>query len=325
MDIAIIGAGPTGLFGAFYAGLRGMTVGLVDSLDEPGGQLAALYPEKFIYDVPGFPEVRAKELVDRLVAQADHYRPTYHLGREVEGLRLDPAVGAYLVQTAGGTLWARTVLIAAGVGAFRPKRLAVPDAERYEGRGLMYAVQSAEAFRGKRVLVVGGGDAAVESANRLAGVARHTTLVHRRDAFRADEESVAQMRAGPTRVLASHELRRLTGDDSLRQAIVYDNSIGLEEVIDVDAALVHIGLESSLGAIADWGLELRGGTIVVDHTMTTNRPGVFAAGDVCAYPGKIKLLANAFGEASTAVNHAAKFIDPSASVFPGHSTNMRRQ
>jgi thioredoxin reductase (NADPH) len=181
-----------------------------------------------------------------------------------------------------------------------------------------------EDFRGKRLLIVGGGDSAVDWANTLAEVTAEQTLIHRRDAFRAHEDSVAQMFAGRTRVLTFHELRGLAGEGRVRQATVYDNKSKKEQLLEVDEVLVNIGFESSLGPIAEWGLDLQGGQIVVDHTMMTNRPGIFAAGDVCAYPGKLKLLATGFGEACTAVNHAKRFLDPEANVFPGHSTNLRR-
>ena len=322
LDLAIIGAGPTGLFAAFYAGLRGMSVALIDSLAMPGGQLATLYPEKMIYDVAGFPAVRAKDLAARLVEQADYYRPTYHLGHPVLGLDVDGR--GHVVRTGGGAYPARAVLIAAGVGAFTPRKLALPDVERFDDRGVEYGLRDVDHCRGKRDLIVGGGDLAVEWANALAPVTASQTLVHRRDVFRADEEAVSRLRAGPTRLLTSHEVRRLEGDDVVRRAIVYNLSSKQEEVIDVEVVLVNLGFESSLGAIADWGLALQGGQVVVDHTMMTTRPGVFAAGDVCTYPGKLKLLATAFGEAASAVNHAAKFLDPAANVFPGHSTNLRR-
>jgi thioredoxin reductase (NADPH) len=324
-DLTIIGAGPTGLFAAFYAGLRRMRVQLVDSLPDPGGQLATLYPEKYIYDVAGFPAVRAKDLVARLVEQANQYHPTYHLGQQVRELHHNPETGVYTIHTDRAAHPTRAILIAAGVGAFRPKTLPLTEAARFEGRGLAYAVRHVDDYRGKRLLIVGGGDSAVDWANTLAPVTAQQTLIHRRDAFRAHEDSVAHMLDGPTRVLTFHELRALEGDDHLRRAIIYDNRSSEGQEIDVDAVLVNVGFESSLGPIAGWGLELRGGQVVVDHTMMTSRPGVFAAGDVCAYPGKLKLLATGFGEACTAVNHAKKFIDPKAALFPGHSTNLKQQ
>lgn len=323
-DLTIIGTGPTGLFAAFYAGLRRMAVELVDSLTTPGGQLATLYPEKLIYDVAGFPAVRAKDLVARLVEQADQYRPAYHLGEQVRELHQDPESRVFTIVTDRGRHPTRAALIAAGVGAFRPKTLPLTEAGRFEGKGLAYAVRHVDDYRGKRLLIIGGGDSAVDWANTLADVTASQTLIHRRDAFRAHEDSVERMHAGPTRVLTFHELRALEGDDRLRKAIIYDNRSKQAQEIEIDEVLVNVGFESSLGPIAGWGLELRGGQIVVDHTMMTSRPGIFAAGDVCTYPGKLKLLATGFGEACTAVNYAKNFLDPAAQIFPGHSTNLPR-
>lgn len=323
-DLSIIGAGPTGLFAAFYAGLRRMRVELVDSLATPGGQLATLYPEKYIYDVAGFPAVRAKDLVTRLVEQASQYEPAYKLGEQVRELHHDPESRIFTIDTDRGRHPTRAVLIAAGVGAFRPKTLSLTEATRFDGRGLAYAVRHVDDYRGKKVLIVGGGDSAVDWANTLAEVTAGQTLIHRRDVFRAHEDSVERMLAGPTRVLTFHELRALEGEGHLRRAIIYDNRSKEGQEIEVDEVLVNVGFESSLGPIAGWGLELRGGQILVDHTMMTSRPGIFAAGDVCTYPGKLKLLATGFGEACTAVNYAKKYLDPQAPIFPGHSTNLKR-
>jgi thioredoxin reductase (NADPH) len=242
----------------------------------------------------------------------------------VRELHHNPESGLFTIHTDHANHPTRAILIAAGVGAFRPKTLPLTEAHRFEGKGLSYAVRHVEDYRGKRLLIVGGGDSAVDWANTLSGVTAAQTLIHRRDAFRAHEDSVARMLAGPTRVLTFHELRALEGEDRLRRAIIYDNRSSQGQEIEIDEVLVNVGFESSLGPIAGWGLELRGGQIVVDHTMMTSRPGIFAAGDVCTYPGKLKLLATGFGEACTAVNYAKKYLDPQAAIFPGHSTNLKR-
>lgn len=323
VDLAIIGAGPTGLFAAFYAGLRQMSVKLVDSLDVLGGQLITLYPEKYIYDVGGFPKILAKDLVAGLVAQAMQYHPAACLGEQVQELRFDDTDHHYLLVTPKARHAARAILIAGGIGAFQPKVLPLPNAKSFEGHGLYYFVKQLDPFVGKRVLIVGGGDSAVDWANTLSPLAAELTLIHRRDQFRAHEDSVAKMQQGRANIRVFHELKAIDGDWRVRSATIYDNRTKVEETLAVDAILVNIGFDSSLGPIKDWGLELEGGSIKVDATMQTNRPGVFAAGDIAAFPGKLKLIATGFGEACTAVNHAKHFLDPMANIFPGHSSNMK--
>lgn len=320
----IIGAGPTGLFGAFYAGMRSMSVAVVDSLPTPGGQLATLYPEKYIYDVAGFPKVLARDLVSDLVEQANTAQPVMHLDEAVETLDWDEAAGVYRVGTTRCVLAARTILIAAGVGAFEPRKLDLANAAPYEGNGLYYFVSRVDDFRDRRVLIVGGGDSAIDWANMLAPVTTYQMLIHRRDQFRAHEQSVRQMLAGPTDVHVFHELAALEGNGRIEGAVIYDNRTREQQSIQVDAVLVNIGFASTLGPIRKWGLELQGAQIKVDSMMQTNRPGIFAAGDIAAHPGKLKLIATGFAEAAIAVNFAKHHIDPKSNVFPGHSSNLRR-
>ena len=320
VDLAIIGAGPTGLYAAFYAGLRGLSVKLIDSLELLGGQLATLYPEKAIYDVPGFPRVTAKNLVRDLVEQGLAYGATVCLGEQVRQLEASPA--GHTIVTSRGAHVARSILIAGGAGSFAPRRLPLSGAGAYEGRGLHYFVHHIADFRDRRVLIVGGGDSAVDWANTLAGITRSQTLIHRRDVFRAHESAVAQMKAGPTQVRTFYELRELHGDGGISAATIVDSRTQQAERLEVDDVLVNIGFVNSLGPIKDWGLQLQGAAIVVDHTMRTNRPGIYAAGDICTYPGKLKLIVTGFAEAATAVNHAAAYLDPTARVFPGHSTDI---
>lgn len=323
-DLIIIGGGPTGLFGAFYAGLRQMSVTIIDSLDVLGGQLMALYPEKYIYDAPGFPRILAKELAKNLIQQAMQYNPSVRLGQQVRELRFDPERRLYTLVTAGGEHPARAVLVAAGVGSFVPKALPLPGAAQYEGRGLHYFVRNLTALEGQRLLIVGGGDSAVDWANTLSPLAE-VTLIHRRDKFRAHEESVATMLAGRTRVLTFHELAAIGGEGKVQWATVYDNRTKEQQTLAVDHVLVNVGFQNSLGPIKDWGLELEGSSIKVDQSMQTSRPGIFAAGDIATYPGKLKLIATGFGEACTAVNYAKAYVEPGARVFPGHSSEMKRE
>jgi ferredoxin/flavodoxin---NADP+ reductase len=324
-DVAIIGGGPVGLFATFYAGMRQMSVILIDSLQQLGGQLATLYPEKPIYDVAGFPTVLAKDLSANLVKQAMLASPLLALGEQVLTLAWDEHLQSFTITTDKTAHQARTVIIAAGIGAMAPKRLPLPHASQFEGRGLYYAVENPQSFRGRRVLIVGGGDSAVDWANALSPIARQVVLVHRRDVFRAHEVSVSQMRSSSTDIRTFHELRALVGESTVLQAVIEDTRTRRTESLDVDAVLVNIGFDTSLGKIKHWGLALQGNGIRVEPTMQTSRPGVFAVGDVCAYPAKLKLLATGFGEAATAVNFAKKFIDPSANLFPGHSTSVAEQ
>lgn len=322
VDVAIIGAGPTGLFAAFYAGLRQMSIKLIDSLEMAGGQLTTLYPEKYIYDVAGFPKILAKELSDNLLQQAMQYHPTVCLGEQVRDLQFDEDSRTYTLNTSTGSHRTKSIIIAAGVGAFSPKTLPLSNAPQYEGHGLYYFVKSISTFEGKKVLIVGGGDSAVDWANMLSPVAQQVTLIHRRDQFRAHEDSVVKMRESAARIKTFYELKSISGNGRLESATIFDNRSKAEETLDVDAVLVNIGFHNSLGPIKDWGLELEGSAIRVDGMMQTSRPGIFAAGDICTYAGKLKLIATGFGEACIAVNYAKHYLDPAANIFPGHSSNM---
>jgi thioredoxin reductase len=325
VDVAIIGAGPTGLFAAFYAGLRQMSVKIIDSLEILGGQLNTLYPEKYIYDVGGFPKVLAKDLATGLAEQALQYHPTVCLGEQVQTLEHDDTPRIFTLTTQRGTHRARSVIVAAGVGAFQPKTVAISNAHEFEGKGLHYFVKDLKSFTGKRVLIVGGGDSAVDWANMLAPIAGELTLIHRRDQFRAHEDSVVKMKQTSCRIMTFHELKSLAGDELLRRAVIYDNRTKAEQSMDVDAVLVNVGFVNSLGPIKDWGLEIEGHAIKVDGMMQTIRPGIFAAGDICTYAGKLKLIATGFGEACIAVNYAKHYLDPAANIFPGHSSNMKEE
>lgn len=323
VDLVIIGGGPTGLFGAFYAGMRQMSVVMIDSLDRLGGQLATLYPEKYIYDAPGYPRVLAKDLARALELQALQYRPGVALREHVAELDFDEQTRIYRVHTNRAVYRTRAILIAAGVGAFVPRKLPLAEEERFAGRGLHYFVRRVEEFRDKRVMIVGGGDSAIDWANTLSPIASQVYLVHRRDQFRAHEESVYRMRQGRTRLRLFYELKALHGEGWVERVAIYDNRSRQEEMLDVDAVLVNIGFESSLGPIKNWGLKLEGNAIRVDPQMRTNRPGIAAAGDVCTYPGKLKLIATGYGEAAIAVNYLKAYLDPGAKAFPGHSTDLR--
>jgi ferredoxin/flavodoxin---NADP+ reductase len=323
VDLAIIGGGPTGLFAAFYAGMREMSVKIIDSLDSLGGQLSTLYPEKYIYDVGGFPKVLAKDLANNLIEQAMQYSPTVCVGEQVMTLEEGEAGSGWRLKTNRGVHLAKTILIAGGMGAFQHKTLPLPNAGDYSGKGLHYFVKELAGFHGKRVLIVGGGDSAVDWANMLAPVASELTLIHRRDQFRAHEDSVKKMHATRAKIRTFHELKSIHGEGWLKKAVIFDNRTQAEEQLEIDAILVNIGFNNSLGPIKDWGLTIEKNQIVVNSIMQTNRPGIFAAGDIISYPGKLKLIATGFGEACTAVCNAKHYLDPHAKVFPGHSSDMK--
>jgi thioredoxin reductase (NADPH) len=325
VDVAIIGAGPTGLFAAFYAGLRQMSVKILDSLEILGGQLTTLYPEKYIYDVAGFPKILAKDLSNGLAEQALQYHPAVRLGEQVRELNYDDATKTYSLITPKGAHKARSIIVSAGVGAFQPKTLPLSNAAGFEGHGLHYFVKDLASFKGKQVLIVGGGDSAVDWANMLAPIASQLTLIHRRDQFRAHEDSVVKMKQTCCRIKTFYELKAISGNGRLQEAIIFDNRTKLEETVPVDDVLVNIGFVNSLGPIKEWGLEIEGSQIKVDSMMQATRPGIFAAGDICTYAGKLKLIATGFGEACIAVNYAKHYLDPSANIFPGHSSNMKEE
>ena len=327
-DITIIGAGPTGLFGAFYAGMRGASCRLIDNLDQVGGQLTALYPEKYIFDVAGFPKVLSKDLVKGMAEQAFQFKQPVHLGQNVTGLKRDSENGklAFTVVTDKDEYPSRTVLIAGGIGAFTPRKLPLKDVDRWNGKGLHDRVLDPKVFSGKRVLLVGGGDSAFDWAVNLQGIARSIVMIHRRDGFRAHAATVRQVRelsaAGKMELRTFWELKTIHGDERIEAVTIFNSKTKVEERLAVDNVIPQLGFISSLGAIEQWGLDIEQGEIKVSQTMATNLPGVFAAGDITTYPGKLKLIATGAAEAAIAVNHAVHFINPAAKVAPGHSSNM---
>ena len=317
-DLTIIGAGPAGLYGAYYAGFRGLKVALVDSLPEPGGQVAALYPEKDIFDVAGFPTVKGQDLIERCVEQAAQYDPAYLLGHRAEDL-LKHDDGSFTIRThKGAEVETKAVLITGGIGTFTPRPL--PDGEDFEGKGLVYFVRELEVMRDKDVLIVGGGDSACDWALNLEGIARSITLIHRRDRFRAHEDSVKKLMESSVRVLTFHEVARIHGGDNVESVEVFDNRTDERETLKVQAVVAALGFKSDLGPLKSWDVEIDRRHVLVDTRMETNISGVFAAGDITEYEGKVRLIAVGFGEAATAVNNAAVYIDPDARVFPGHSS-----
>lgn len=321
VDVTIIGGGPTGLFASFYAGLRGMSVRIIDSLPELGGQLTALYPEKYVYDMPGFPEVLAKDLAHNLIEQGTRFSPEVALEETASAVRRE-GDGWVISGAAGEEYPTRTIIISAGAGAFSPTKMGVPREEELLGRGVSYGVRSLAVFEGRDVVVVGGGDSAFDWALALHPVARRVRILHRRDQFRAHEESVEQARSKGIEFMLWKAVKELLGADRVTGAVVLDTQTKEESEITCDDLVVNIGFKSSLGPLKEWGLEIEKNQIKVDGLYQTNLPGVFAVGDVCTFDGKIKLIATGVGEAATAVCVAKTQLDPSAKLFPGHSSDM---
>jgi ferredoxin/flavodoxin---NADP+ reductase len=324
-DITIIGGGPTGLFAAFYAGMRGSSCRIVDSLPELGGQLMALYPEKYIFDVGGYPKVLAKDLAKNLVRQAMQFDPQVVLDQQVRTLEWKD--DHFILECSTGMFRSRSIVIAGGKGAFEPMKLPCPGYDDFMYRGVEFAVRDPESFRGKRVVVVGGGDSALDFVLMLKDAAASMTLVHRRDGWRAHAATVDQMEsaaaAGEIDLRTFHEVRTIVGDERIEQVVIFDNRTDEDTEIPCDVVISCLGFKPDLGPIKNWGLDVDKNRILVDRQMGTNVPGIYAAGDIVDYEGKLDLIATGFAEAAVAVNNAVHFVDPSARVNPGHSTNMK--
>jgi len=324
-DVVIVGAGPVGLFTVFECGMVRLNCHVVDVLDDAGGQCTALYPEKPIYDIPGFPKVDAAELVVRLKAQAAPFKPVYHLGEQVQSLEALTG-GFWKLTTAKGTvLQARAVILAAGVGAFGPNRPPLDGIEAFEGKSVFYYVTQRENFRGKRVVIAGGGDSAVDWALSLADLAARVSVIHRRDRFRAAPDSEARLKAlardGKIDLVVPYQLHSLDGADGQITAVNVATLDGVEKKIPADVLLPFFGLSMSLGPIAEWGLALERNQLSVDPaTMATNLAGIFAVGDVVTYPGKLKLILTGFAEAAIAARSAYALVHPETPLHFEYST-----
>ncbi len=318
VDLLIVGAGPVGLYGAYYAGFRGLSVAVIDALPNPGGQITAMYPEKLIFDIAGFPSVKGQKLIDGLLQQGAPFQSTYLLGQQA--VSLDPVGDRWKIATSTGLqILASAGVITAGVGSVSPRPL--PCGEEFVGKGVQYFVPRLDVLEGQDVLVVGGGDSAVDWALASVERARSTTLVHRRKQFRAHAHSVKLLQESSCRQLVDAEIISLNGNGSVDSAIV--NVKASTEPVTVPCTLVvaALGFTMQLGPLANWGLELENRSILVDTTMRTNRNRVFAAGDIATYPGKVKLIAVGFGEVASAVNNAAAILQPEVGLAPGHSSD----
>jgi thioredoxin reductase len=326
-DITVIGAGPVGLSAAFWAGMRQASVRVIDSLPEIGGQCTTLYPEKWIFDVPGHPKVLAKDLVAQLRRQSlEQFDVPVHLETTANDISWD-ADGVTL-HTDRGDLRSRTVIVAGGHGAFEPKRLPVSDVDMapWEGRGAHYLVSEKEAFADKRVVIVGGGDSAFDWVVNLVDTASKITLVHRRDAYRAHEATVAEVmdhvKGGRVELKVPYVIREVHGNGSL-EAVELHHAAESERIerIDCDAVLLQLGFSTKLGPLKEWGFELSKGAIRVDGLMRTNLDRVWACGDISTFDGKLKLIATGFAESAIAVSQAVHHIRPETRIQPAYSTN----
>ncbi len=331
-DVAIIGAGPIGLFAVFQCGMLGFRTHVIDVLDAPGGQCTALYPEKPIYDIPGYPAISGSELIDKLLEQAAPFAPTFHLGHPV--LKMEPlgpgpngVNRGWQLELAGGTkIAARAVIIAGGTGAFGPVRLPLPNVAEFEGKSLFYLVRRKSDLAGKRVVIAGGGDSAVDWALALAGIASKIYVVHRRDKFRAAPESVRKMHelvtAGVIDMVVPYQMSGLVGANGHLTEAKVATLDGAEKSIPADVVLAFFGLVNNLGPIADWGLTLDQSHIVVrPDTCATNLPGVFAAGDIATYPNKLKLILSGFAEVAQAAHAIHPIIHPDKALHFEYSTS----
>lgn len=319
-DITIIGGGPTGLFASFYGGMRKMKVKILDSLPQLGGQLTELYPDKYIYDVGGFAKVLAKDLVDNLVVQANYGDPTICLEETVAAA--ERSGDHFIVQTDKGLHYTKAILLTAGVGAFQPRKLAVEGTEQFEGKSLHYGVKDLTLFNGKKVVVLGGGDSAVDWAMMLEDVASHVTLSHRREKMTAHEANIDTLLQSKVEVKKPYGIKELVGENGQIQELVLIDKEGHEERLEVDHVIVNYGNITSLGPIKEWGLEMDKNAVIVNSKMETSIEGIYAAGDIATYEGKVKLIAVGFGEAPTAINNAKAYLDPKSKIQPLHSTSV---
>ncbi len=319
-DITIIGGGPVGLFAAFYAHLRKTKVKILDSLPQLGGQPAILYPEKTILDIPGFPTIRGDKLTEKLLQQLEPFDTAIHLNETLLSFEKDKEI--FRLTTTKGQHLTKTILIAIGGGAFKPRPLELQGIEDFDN--VHYHVADIQQYAGQRVVVLGGGDSAVDWSLAFEKVAQHTTIVHRRTNFRALEHSVEHLKASQVSIQTPFIPNRLIEEKGQLKALEITKVKSEEKLhIPFDHLFINYGFKSSIGNLKSWGLELNRHKIKVDSKQATAIPGVFAAGDCCDYDGKIDLIATGFGEAPTAVNNAINYINPKERIQPKHSTSLR--
>lgn len=319
-DVLVVGAGPVGLYGAYCAGFRDLSTVVVDALPQAGGQVSALYPEKEIRDVAGLPAARGRDFVEALVAQAAAYSPTYLLGRQA--VTLEHVEGEPVVTLDDGTaVRAHAVVLTGGIGTPTPRPLGC--GEEWLGTALSYFVLDPSAHAGQDVVVVGGGDSALDWADALTGIARTVTLVHRRTVFRGHAATLRRVRESATAIHTDTEVAALDGDLAAGRLdkVTLRHKDGEETVLGADHVIAALGFVSDLGPLREWGLELRNRYVAIDPSGRTNLPGVYAAGDLADHDAKVRLMSVGFGEVATVMSHVAVALDPGLPLFPGHSTD----
>jgi thioredoxin reductase (NADPH) len=322
-DITIIGAGPAGLFTAFYGGMRQASVKLIESLPHTGGQLTALYPEKEIYDVAGFPKIRAQELVNNLEEQLKLFDSTVVLSETIETVeKLEDGTFKLTAAHNGNVHYSKVIIVSAGNGAFEPRRLNIKNCERFEKTNMHYFVTDMHRYENEHVAILGGGDSAVDWALMLEPIAGKVTLIHRRDEFRAHEHSISLLEKSSVDVITPYIPTDLEGNEKIERLVLQETRGEKMMKIDVDSVICNYGFISKLGPIANWGLDIERNSIKVNQKMETNIPGIYAVGDINTYDGKVKLIATGFGDGPTAVNNAMQYINPKARIQPRHSTSM---
>lgn len=321
-DITIIGGGPAGMFTAFYAGLRQAKVKIIEALPQIGGQPGMLYAEKVIYDIPALPAITGGQLVDNLNEQLSRFDTTICCGEEAFELEKNED-GIFEIQTSKQTHYSKAVIISAGNGAFRPRKLEIDNADLYENSNLHYFVNNIESFRDRTVAICGGGDSAVDWALTLEPIAKKVILIHRRPQFRAQEHSIHLLAKSSVEIVTPYVPKTINGDgvklsSVILQEVRKDNTMEIE----IDDFLINYGFSSSIGAMKKWGFAVKGNAITINSKMETSIPGVYAVGDISSYDGKVKLIATGFGEAPTAVNNAMVYINPDTRIQPMHSTSL---
>jgi thioredoxin reductase (NADPH) len=327
MDLAIIGAGPIGLFAAFQAGLLGMKVCVIDTLEQVGGKCSSLYPEKPIYDIPAHPSILAGDFIKNLEKQAKNFKPVFYLDEQVvELVRKDEAAAFILKTSTGKKINTKTVLIAAGSGSFMPNKPRIEGLDKHEGKSVLYSVKNKNDFKGKKVVIFGGGDAAIDWTLELVNHADSVTLVHRRDEFRcasASLEAVEDLKkAGKLSIHVSQQLIGLKDEGDILRSLIIEDKDQIKKELIADAALFFFGVSIVPGPILEWGLDIEQRLIKVDVSkMCTNLSGIYAAGDIVSYPGKIKSIVTGFGEVVTACHAIQKYLNPDKPQSFIHSTS----
>ena len=317
-DITIVGGGPVGLFTAFYAHLRQAKVKIIDSMPQLGGQPAILYPEKAILDIPAFPSLSGQELTDNLLSQLESFDTSICLNETIIGLEKGEVI---TLTTNKGQHLTKALIIAMGGGAFRPRPLELENADQFDN--IHYHVSNLQQYADQEIVVLGGGDSAVDWALAFEKIAKKTSLIHRREAFRALEHSVADLKASDVDILTPYIPSQVKGQGDIATELVVQKVKSDEQItVPFDHLFVNYGFKSSVGTLKEWGLDLKRHRIIVNQKQETSIPGVYAVGDCCFYDGKVDLIATGFGEAPTAVNNAMHFINPTERVQPKHSTSL---